>query len=168
MKGDVLTIFLGMDSFSEWIIDSSCSHHMCPYKDWFTIYTSFNDGSVLIGNHTACKIIGIGTVKIKMFDGAVRTLTDVRHVPTWRKSLISLDTLDENGYSYSGSNGLIKVKKSTLVMIKGEKIGLLYKLIRKTITGDVAVTSSSDNDATLLWHARLGHMSKWGLLELHN
>ena len=31
-------------------------------------------------NNTLCKITGIGTVRIKMFDGVVRTLSDVRHV----------------------------------------------------------------------------------------
>ena len=96
-----------------------------------------------MGNHTACKLIEIGTMKIKMFDGVMRILTNVRHIPTLRKSLISLGTLDENGYSYGGSNGVIKMKKGALVVLKGEKIGSPYKLIGKIVTGDAAITSSS-------------------------
>ncbi|XP_073099673.1 uncharacterized protein [Elaeis guineensis] len=115
---------------------------------------------VLMGNHTACKLIEIGTMKIKMFDGVMRILTNVRYVPTLRKSLISLGTLDENGCSYSGSNGVIKMKKGALIVLKGEKIGSLYKLIGKIITDDATVTFSSDKDATLLWHARLGHINE--------
>ncbi|PKA56982.1 Retrovirus-related Pol polyprotein from transposon TNT 1-94 [Apostasia shenzhenica] len=103
-----------------------------------------------------------------MFDGVIRTLTEVRHVPDLRKGLISLGTLDASGCTFTGSDGIIKVKKGTLIVMKGEKIGSLYRLIGKTITGDVAVTSSSDDDDTILWHARLGHMSERGLLELHN
>ena len=34
-----------------------------------------------MGNNAPCKIAGIGTVKIKMFDGVVRTLGDMRHIP---------------------------------------------------------------------------------------
>ena len=35
-----------------------------------------------------------------MFDGVIRTLCDVRHVPDLRKNLISLGTLYSNGFSY--------------------------------------------------------------------
>jgi hypothetical protein len=35
-----------------------------------------------------------------MFDGVVRTLCDVRHVPDVEKNLISLGTLNSNGFSY--------------------------------------------------------------------
>lgn len=41
-------------------------------------------------------------------------------------------------------------------------------LISKNVIGNAAVISSSDNDATLLWHAGLDHMSERGLLELRN
>ena len=33
-----------------------------------------------MGNDAPCKIIGIGSVKIKMHNGVVRTLTEVRHL----------------------------------------------------------------------------------------
>jgi hypothetical protein len=41
-------------------------------------------------NGAHCKIIGIGNIRVKMFDGVVRTLCDVRHVPDVEKNLISL------------------------------------------------------------------------------
>ena len=47
-----------------------------------------------MGNDAPCKIVGIGSVKIKMYDGVVRTLTEVRHVPELKKNLISLSILD--------------------------------------------------------------------------
>lgn len=102
-----------------------------------------------------------------MFDGAIRTLTDVRYVPDLRKSLISLDTLEAAGYSFTGDGGYLKVKKGALVVMKGEHSGTLYKLIDTTITRDAIVSTSSNNDSSLLWHARLGHMSERGLLELN-
>ena len=33
-----------------------------------------------MGNDAACKVVGIGTIKIKMFNNVVRTLGEVRHV----------------------------------------------------------------------------------------
>jgi hypothetical protein len=51
-----------------------------------------------MGNDISCKVVGIGSIQIKMFDGSVKILTDVRHVPELRKSLISLGVLDIGGY----------------------------------------------------------------------
>ena len=52
-----------------------------PYLSiWFASYQTINDGIVLLGDNHSCKTVGIGSVKIKMFDGVIRTLTNVRHV----------------------------------------------------------------------------------------
>ena len=59
---------------------------MCPKKEWFDIYKPYNS-TVIMGNDVACSVIGIGTVKIKMFDGVVRVFGDVRHIPDLIKNL---------------------------------------------------------------------------------
>ena len=51
-------------------------------------------GVVLMGNNATCKVAGIGTVRIKMFDGVVKTLGDGKHVSHVKRNLISLSTLD--------------------------------------------------------------------------
>ena len=45
-------------------------------------------------NNAACKVIGKGTVRIKIYDGIIRTLTNVRHVLDLKNNLNSLGTLD--------------------------------------------------------------------------
>jgi hypothetical protein len=72
-----------------------------------------------MGNGAYCKITGIGNIRIKMFDGVVRTLCDVRHVPEVEKNLISLGTLDSNGYGYKSVSGVMKVIKGAMVVMKG-------------------------------------------------
>ncbi|KAG8478601.1 hypothetical protein CXB51_028410 [Gossypium anomalum] len=83
--------------------------------DFVEDYSDVSEGVILMRNNTSCKIASVGTIKVKIFDGVVRTL----------------------------SNG-------------------------STITGDVAVASSSlsDDDITKLWHMRLGLMSENGMVEL--
>jgi hypothetical protein len=54
-----------------------------------------------------------------MFDGVVRTLCDVRHVPKVEKNLISLGTLDSNDYSYKSKGGVMKVTKGAMIVVKG-------------------------------------------------
>ena len=56
-----------------------------------------------------------------MFDGIIRTLTDVRHVPYLKRNLISLSTLDLNGYKFIGKGGVIRVSRGAFVVMKGTK-----------------------------------------------
>ncbi|KAG8472381.1 hypothetical protein CXB51_035329 [Gossypium anomalum] len=153
----------------EWILDSGCTFHMSPNRDWFTTYETVSEGVVLMGNNASCKIAGVGTIKVKMFDGIVRTLSDVRYVPELKINLISLSTLDSKGYRYTAESGVLKISKGSLVVMKGQrKTAKLYVLQGSTVTGDAAVASSSlsDDDITKLWHMRLGHMSENGMVEL--
>ena len=41
-----------------------------------------------MGNNTTCKVVRVDSVKMRMFDGMVRTLTDVRYVSDLKKNLI--------------------------------------------------------------------------------
>ena len=152
-------------SKNEWILDSGCSYHMCPNRDLFSTYESCNGGIVLMGNNAACDVVGRGTIRIKMHDGIVRTLTNVRHVPDLKKNLISLGTLEALGCKYTAEGGVMKVSRSALIVMKACRSGSLYILQGTTVTGSVAVSSSSlsDSDITKLWHMRLGHMSEKGL-----
>ena len=50
-----------------------------------------NCGYVLLENNVVCKVVGVGTIKVKMFGNVARTLMDVRHVPDLQNNLISLE-----------------------------------------------------------------------------
>ena len=82
-----------------------------------------------MGNNVSCKITDIGTIIIKMFDGFVRTLGDVRRIPDLKRNLILLSTLDSKRYKYTSECGILKVSKYALVVMKGQKRSIkLYVL----------------------------------------
>ncbi|KAK3030465.1 hypothetical protein RJ639_039150 [Escallonia herrerae] len=111
-----------------WILNTSFSYHMCPNRDWFVIYRSFDGGKVLMENDVACKMVVIDSIQIRMHYGIVRNLIDVRYVPELRKNLISLGTLDSNGCSYRATGGVMRIMKGALVVMKGLKQNSLYLL----------------------------------------
>ncbi|GJT43737.1 retrovirus-related pol polyprotein from transposon TNT 1-94 [Tanacetum coccineum] len=138
----------------------------------------FDSGHVFMGNDSPCKVFGIGTIRIKMHDGVVRTLIDVRLVPDLKKNLISLGVLDSKDFKYTSENGVLRVSKGALVVMKATKgTSSLYTLQGETIIGSASVSCSekSNSNLTMLWHMRLGYMSekgmvllsKWGLLDNH-
>ena len=119
MKGDAVVVEEGYESSEvlvvstiesdrNWILDSGCSFYMTPHRDWFEMFQSVNNGQVLLGNNKSCEIQGIGTVRIKMFDGIERVLQQVRYIPGLKRNLVSLGTLDVRGYTYKASGGAIK------------------------------------------------------------
>uniref|UniRef100_A0A2N9HJ76 Integrase catalytic domain-containing protein n=1 Tax=Fagus sylvatica TaxID=28930 RepID=A0A2N9HJ76_FAGSY len=125
--GDMLSVSSSTDGLNNsWLLDSACSFHVTPHRNWFDTYRSINCGSVRMGNDAACTIIGMGTIKIKMSDGVVKNIR------------------------------------------RGQKISSnVYKLLGNTILGGVAAVVESEDDDTLLWHMRLGHISERGMRELH-
>ncbi|KAG8485766.1 hypothetical protein CXB51_019104 [Gossypium anomalum] len=161
--GELLVTSVNDSKVSEgWILHSGYNFHMSPNRDWFTTYETVSEGVVLMGNNASCKITGVGTIKVKMFDGVARTLSNVRHVPEFKRNLTSLSILDSKGYRYTTESGVLKISKGSLVVMKGQrKIAKLDVLQGSTVTGDATVASSclSDDDITKLWHMRLGHMS---------
>ena len=76
--GDMLSVSSSANLLiNSWILDLACSFHMAPHRDWFDTYKLINCNFVLMGNNVACKIVGIGKIKIKMFDNVVKTLGEV-------------------------------------------------------------------------------------------
>ena len=113
-----------------WLLDSACSNHICCKKEWFDSYDTCGNEIVRLTNGDYLDIVGKGTVKIKMHNGYVWTLGDVRYVPTLGRNLISLGRLDTLGYRYSIRDGVKQVCRGSLMMMKGKKTnGNLYKLM---------------------------------------
>ena len=102
---------------------------MIPRGEWFVTFKEINAGKVFMGYNNSCDISGIGSITVKIFDGVVRTLTDVRCIPGLKRNLISVRTLSRKCYSYKGENGTLKVCKGTMVVIKDvERDGLFFML----------------------------------------
>ncbi|KAG8498791.1 hypothetical protein CXB51_005139 [Gossypium anomalum] len=58
--GELLVAYVNDSKVSEeWILDSGCTFHMSPNRDWFTTYETVSEGVVLMGNNASCKIAGV-------------------------------------------------------------------------------------------------------------
>jgi hypothetical protein len=123
-----------------------------------------------MGNDKSCKVVGIRSIQIKMFDGTIKILTDARHVLELRKNLISLGVLDTGGYKSIVLGGVMKVYKGILLVMRAKKVGNLFLLEGRTESDNVTTISENDSDSIRLWHQRLDHMSERGLKVLsgHN
>ncbi|KAI9182157.1 hypothetical protein LWI28_022631 [Acer negundo] len=139
---------------------------MTSRREWFHKYEPISGGSVFMGNDHALEIAGIGTIKIKMHGDTVCTIQEVRHVKGLKKNLLSLGQLDDLGCKSHIENGIMKIAKGVLVVIRVEKIvANLYMLKGETLhEADACVVSSNHGEeSTMMWHRKLGHISERGL-----
>ena len=79
-----------------------------PFRVWFDTYKEIKRVSVFMGNNEACNIAGIGSVTIKLKDGTVKLLRNVRHVPHLKRNPIFLEMLDFLGCEYKEKGGVFR------------------------------------------------------------
>ena len=102
-----------------------------------------------MSNDRPCNMKGIGTVQIKMF--AVQELKEVRYVPQLKRNLISVGALKTLGLEVSKRDGVLKMAKDSMVILKGVCRNNPYYLKDSTVTGQVSTSTDSDDDSTRLW-----------------
>ncbi|KAJ0082954.1 hypothetical protein Patl1_10293 [Pistacia atlantica] len=70
-----------------------------------------------MSNDHVLGIVGIGTVKLKLVDGIIRTIQGVRHVKGLKKNLLSLGQLDDLGCKTHIENEIMKIVEGVLVVM---------------------------------------------------
>ena len=153
----------------EWKMDSGASSHMTYRREFFSEFSTINDGSfVSLGNNLDLEVKGIGTVRIKKnIDGIWydSVITKVLYVPDLRRNLFSEGIITEKGLK------IVKEDKYAYVY-EGEKLiasavrkdNRLYTMQFKTIvSGEVNITTTEN---LKLWHDRLGHVNQSRLLDM--
>ena len=130
---------------------------MTYWREWFHTYEPISREFVYMGNDHALEITGIGTIKIKMFDGTIRTIEEVRHVKGLKKNLLSLGQIGSHGYKTHAENIIMKIVKDMVVLMKAEKIGTnLFMLKGETLQEADACVASNGEESTIMWHLKLG------------
>ena len=69
------------------MLDTRAIYHVCPNSNWFSSFEKLDGCFIIMGDDRPCNMKGIGTVQIKMFDGMVRELKEVRYVPQVKRIL---------------------------------------------------------------------------------
>ena len=118
------------------------------YHVWFSSFEKLYGCYTVMGDDHPCNIEGMGTVRIKMNDGIVRELKEVRYVPQLKRNLISVGVLKTLSLVVSIQDGVLKMTKGSVVVMKGVRRNNLYYLKGSKVKGQVETSISPDNDCT--------------------
>ena len=105
-----------------------------------------------MGNDHALKIVGIGKIKLKMYDGTFQTIQEVSHLKDLKKNLLSLGQLDSISCKTHMENEIIKIVKGALILMKAEKIAANMYMLNGEILqdADASVASTiSEEESTI-------------------
>ncbi|PKU64646.1 5'-3' exoribonuclease 2 [Dendrobium catenatum] len=95
-------------------------------------------------NDQACHNVGVWSIFIRMHDGIVRELTDVRHVPYIMKKFMSVEALETKSYKVVIYARVLKIYHRV------RRYKLYY--LQGRIEIEMAIVAEDYSDPTTLWH----------------
>jgi len=146
----------------EWIMDTGCSFHMTPRKEYLINFEKAKSGKVRMANNSYSEVKGIGSVRFVKKDGTSIVLQGVRYIPEISRNLISMGTLEAEGYEFKGNHGILRVMQDSNEFIRGRRRASLYILEAQAemANSESLVTTTGETDQTQLWHSRMGHIGQ--------
>ena len=155
---------------SSWWLDSGATNYVAftlqgfinkrkPNKDEFKL---------VVGNNELVEVHYVGDVCLKLDSNYELVLTSVLYVPSFRRNLISLSVLDKQGYGFEFNTG------SVSAYFNSNKVGhcvLSYGLYSLCLASSEVYSNSYNVEqiakrplikekSSMLWHKRLGHISR--------
>nr|GEZ18310.1 retrovirus-related Pol polyprotein from transposon TNT 1-94 [Tanacetum cinerariifolium] len=162
--GSEVMIVTSVLALLDWIMDSEGSYHMTLMLDLFFDFLKSDGGRVLLGDNREYKIRGIGMVRVQLKDGSSFMLHNVRYIPELKRNLISILTLEKEGYTVKLQSGKIKVINGSRVILSGtRRDNCVYSLDSHATASELNASVKKKDSLALVWHKRLGHISEAGL-----
>ncbi|CAJ2662467.1 unnamed protein product [Trifolium pratense] len=153
----------------EWFLDSGCSNHMTPHREWLTNFDASKRSSIKLADGRKLAAEGIGNIVIKSKNGGKVIISEVLYVPGMNCNLLSLGQLVQRGFSVSMEDNALKLfdKMKNLVLMCSLSNNRTYRC--KISSVDMMCMSTTVIDEVeALWHKRYGHLNYRSLSDLNS
>ncbi|KAJ9535448.1 hypothetical protein OSB04_un001427, partial [Centaurea solstitialis] len=133
-----------------------------------------NEKFIYVGDGAKVKVKAIGTFRLLLKTGVYLDLVETFIVPSFRRNLISVSCLDKFGYSCLLGNNKVGFYLNSNLVGTGSLNDKLYMLETVALDNEVLHYVAKGNkrklneDSAILWHKRLGHISKQRIQRLIN
>nr|GEW96809.1 reverse transcriptase domain-containing protein [Tanacetum cinerariifolium] len=157
---DTGIIYLIADS--PWVSPIQC----VPKKRGITVVTNENDELVptrtIMGWRVCIDYRKLNEATVK--DHFPLPFMDQMYIPELKRNLISLGTLEKEGYIVKLQSRKVKVINGSRVILSGiRRDNCVYSLDGHAMTGELNASIKEKHNLAQVWHKRLGHISEAGL-----
>ncbi|GJT46497.1 zinc finger, CCHC-type containing protein [Tanacetum coccineum] len=166
----IFTIELYSFPSTSWVYDTGCGTHICNTTQGLRGSKKLNPGalSLYVGNGQREAVVAIGNYHLCLPSGLVIVLNNCHYAPSITRGIISVSRLYEDGFiNHFELNNTISVSKNNVVYFTAIPRDGLYEIeMSCSNTNDSSMYVVSNKraklnlDSSLLWHCRLGHISK--------
>ncbi|GJW79770.1 hypothetical protein Tco_0143745, partial [Tanacetum coccineum] len=123
---------MSVEEMLDWIMDSGGAYYIIYKIDYLVDLEEYDSGNILLGDGRECRIRG---VQVQMRDGSSFVLDNIRYVLELRRNLISLGTLEKDGFTVKMQSDKIKVIKGSLMVLSGtRRANYIYTLDGQAVT----------------------------------
>ncbi|MCH81937.1 retrovirus-related pol polyprotein from transposon TNT 1-94, partial [Trifolium medium] len=120
----------------EWFLDSGCSNHMTPHREWLTSFDASKKTSIKLADSSKLAAEGTGKIVFKGKTGNTVIIEDVFYVPKMNCNLMSIGQLVQKGFS-------VTIEGNSLNLFDAKKNLVLKSALSKNRTYRCKI--SSDN-----------------------
>ncbi|GJR95439.1 retrotransposon protein, putative, ty1-copia subclass [Tanacetum coccineum] len=165
----IFTIELYNFPNKSWVCDTGCGTHICNTTQGLWGSRKSNPGalSLYVGNDQRAAVKAIGSYHLCLPGGLVIVLNNCHYAPSITRGIILVSRLYDDGYVNRFVDTAILVSRNNLVyfsVVPRDGIFEIDLSNSNTIDNSMYVVSNKraklNLDSALLWHCRLGHISK--------
>nr|GEY87098.1 hypothetical protein [Tanacetum cinerariifolium] len=160
-----------------WIYDTGCGTHICNTTQGLRASRKLKPGalSLYVGNGQCEAVEAIGIFYLCLSSGLEIVLNNCHYAPSITRGVISVSRLYEDGFINRFVNNTIPVSRNNMVYFSAiPKVGIFEIDLPNSYTNESSIYAVSnksaklDLDSALLWHCRLGHISKKRIKKLQH
>ncbi|GJV42333.1 retrotransposon protein, putative, ty1-copia subclass [Tanacetum coccineum] len=165
----IFTIELNTFLNRSWIYDTGCGTHICNTMQGLRASRKLKLGalSLYMGNGQRKVVEAIGVFYLCLPSGLVIALNNCHYAPFITRGVISVLRLYEDGFVNCFVNNTIQVSRNNMVYFSAILRDGIFEIdLSNSYANDSSIYAISnkraklDLDSALLWHCRLGHISK--------
>ena len=160
------------DDKSAWIVDFGATNHVCSSLQLLDSWRDLAEGdyTMRVGTGDAVSAREVGVYSLNFINNSYLNLNNVLFIPGFRRNLISVSRLMNDGYSISFNSNSVIIGRNGLTICTGNSENNLYVLRPLThksllntemfkVEKPKTKRQKISHDDTYLWHLRLGHIN---------
>jgi hypothetical protein len=165
--GNILPTVFSICHSPEWWINTGANIYVCADISLFSSYQARGAGSLLMGNGSHARVLGVGTVNLNLTSGKTMRLKNVHHVSTIKKNLVSGSLFCRDGFKLVFESNKCVLSKYGNFVGKGYESGGLFHLSLLETCNNV-VNNVMNIDESNVWHSLLCHINFGCMARLAN